>query len=44
MVRTDAGIEEVDVTVVGAVVPGDRVLIHAGTAIGRLDPASEVVR
>ncbi|MDR1294316.1 MAG: HypC/HybG/HupF family hydrogenase formation chaperone [Bifidobacteriaceae bacterium] len=44
VVRTDTGIEEVDVTLVGAVVPGDRVLIHAGTAIGRLDPASEVAR
>jgi hydrogenase maturation factor len=28
--------EEVDVTLVGAVHPGDGVLIHAGTAIGRV--------
>jgi len=36
-VRTAAGIELVDVTLVAPVVPGDLVLIHAGTAITRLD-------
>jgi len=35
-VRTAAGIEDVDVTLVGPVRPGDTVLIHAGTAITRL--------
>jgi hypothetical protein len=38
LVRTAAGVEEVDTTLVGEVAPGDRVLIHAGTAIGRLEP------
>ncbi|MDR1851304.1 MAG: HypC/HybG/HupF family hydrogenase formation chaperone [Propionibacteriaceae bacterium] len=37
IVSTDAGVEEVDVTLVSPVKPGDRVLIHAGTAIARLE-------
>ncbi|MDR0432701.1 MAG: HypC/HybG/HupF family hydrogenase formation chaperone [Bifidobacteriaceae bacterium] len=41
-VRTDTGVEEVDVSLVGEVVPGDRVLVHAGTAIGRLEQGGEV--
>jgi hypothetical protein len=36
-VRTAAGTEQVDVTLVTPVVPGDVVLIHAGTAITRLE-------
>ena len=31
-------IERVDVTLVGPVVPGDLVLVHAGTALSRIDP------
>jgi len=38
LVRTQAGEERIDVTMVGAVTPGDLVLIHAGTALTRLDP------
>ncbi len=38
LVRTEAGEERIDVTMVAPVVPGDLVLIHAGTAITRLDP------
>jgi hydrogenase maturation factor len=37
LVKTAAGVEAVDVSLVGAVRAGDRVLIHAGAAIGRLD-------
>jgi len=36
-VRTAQGIEAVDVTLVGAVVSNDLVLVHAGTAIARID-------
>jgi hydrogenase maturation factor len=36
LVRTEAGTEAVDVSLVGRVAPGDLVLIHAGTAIGRV--------
>jgi hypothetical protein len=37
LVRTAAGEEDVDVTVVGDVVPGDLLLVHAGAALTRLD-------
>lgn len=37
LVRTDSGLEEVDMTLVGDVRPGDRVLIHAGLALTILD-------
>ncbi len=37
VVRTAAGIEEVDATLVDPVAPGDLVLIHAGVAISRLE-------
>jgi hydrogenase maturation factor len=36
-VRTARGVETVDVTLVGPVAPGDLVLVHAGTAIERLE-------
>jgi len=36
-VRTADGLEEVDVTLVGDVAPGDLVLVHAGGAIARID-------
>jgi hypothetical protein len=32
-VRTAAGVEEIDTTLVGHVAPGDLVLVHAGTAL-----------
>ena len=35
-VRTATGIEDVETLLVGAVRPGDLVLVHAGTAIGRV--------
>lgn len=37
LVRTATGEEEVDVTVIGDVTPGDLVLVHGGVAITRLD-------
>lgn len=37
LVRTAEGEEDVDVSVVGDVVPGDLVLIHAGAAITKID-------
>lgn len=37
-VRTAAGLEEVDVALVGAVHPGDLVLIHAGSALTKVLP------
>ncbi|MGY2876090.1 hypothetical protein ACVW00_003280 [Marmoricola sp. URHA0025 HA25] len=37
LVRTATGEEDVDVTVVGDVVPGDLVLVHAGAALTRLE-------
>lgn len=40
-VRTDAGDEDVDLTLVPGVGPGDRVLVHAGMAIAQLDSASD---
>lgn len=42
LVRTEAGEERIDVTVVGPVAPGDLVLIHAGAALTRLQ--DEVMR
>lgn len=37
VVRTASGEEDVDTTVVGAVQPGDLVLVHAGAALTRLE-------
>ena len=39
MVRTATGPEQIDTTLVGAVHPGELVLVHAGTAISRLEEA-----
>jgi hydrogenase maturation factor len=39
-VRTAAGIEEIDTSVVGDVHPGDLVLVHAGTALTIVDGTS----
>ncbi len=40
-VRTADGLEDVDVTIVGQVLPGDLLVIHAGTAIALVaEPAS----
>ncbi|MCU1380922.1 MAG: hydrogenase expression/formation protein [Acidimicrobiales bacterium] len=36
-VRTAAGVEEIDTTLVGPVTPGDLVLVHAGTALTIVD-------
>ena len=33
--------EEVDVTLIDGVVPGDMLLVHGGVAIGKLDEAGE---
>lgn len=41
LVRTDRGEEEVDVTLVGEVAPGDLILIHAGGAIARIPGPAE---
>jgi HupF/HypC family len=38
LVRTATGEERIDVTLVAPVTPGDLVLVHAGSAITRLDP------
>ena len=40
VVRTATGEEQVDVTLVGEVAPGDLVLVHAGSAISRIDELS----
>jgi hypothetical protein len=40
LVRTAAGVEEVDTTLVDPLVPGDLVLVHAGVAISRLEEGS----
>jgi hypothetical protein len=37
-VRTSAGVETVDTTLVGPVQPGDLVLVHAGSAITMVEP------
>lgn len=37
----DGGQERVAVELVGAVDPGDRVLVHAGVAIARLDESDQ---
>ena len=42
LVRTAAGEERVDVTVVGEVRPGDLLIVHAGAAISRLEDLPEV--
>lgn len=42
LVRTADGEEEVDVTVVGEVGPGDLILIHAGSAIAIVPESSEI--
>ena len=39
-VRSARGVETIDTTLVGPVVPGDLVLVHAGTAIAMLDESS----
>jgi hypothetical protein len=44
LVRTATGEEWVDVSVLGDVTPNDLVLVHAGTAIARLDDTEEVNR
>lgn len=44
LVRTERGEEEVDVTLVGEVVPGDLILIHAGGAIARIPEPTEGAR
>jgi hydrogenase maturation factor len=36
-VRTATGVEEIDTTLVGGLVPGDLVLVHAGTALTIVD-------
>jgi len=38
LVRTATGEENIDVTLVAPVAPGDLVLVHAGAALTRLDP------
>ncbi|MHB1534848.1 MAG: HypC/HybG/HupF family hydrogenase formation chaperone [Acidimicrobiales bacterium] len=38
VVRTAAGMADIDTTLVDPVEPGDLVLVHAGVAISRLDP------
>jgi len=43
-VRTAAGIEDVDVTIIGSVAPHDLLLIHAGGAIALLDDSMPEVR
>ncbi|MDR2380323.1 MAG: HypC/HybG/HupF family hydrogenase formation chaperone [Bifidobacteriaceae bacterium] len=40
LVKTESGTEWIDVSLVGEVAPGDLVLVHAGTAIGRIDPGN----
>jgi len=40
-VRTPAGSEQVDTTLVGAVSPGELLVVHAGCAIARLAPADD---
>ena len=40
LVRTAIGEEEVDVTLVGEVRPGDLVIVHAGSALTRLDASA----
>jgi hypothetical protein len=43
LIRTADGEEFVDVTVLGEVAQNDLVLVHAGTAIARLDDSAEEV-
>ena len=44
LVRTATGEEAVDVSLVGDVAPGDLVLVHAGSALTRVDDDHEVAR
>ena len=37
-VRTASGVEDVETLLIGQVQPGDLLLVHAGTALGRVDP------
>jgi hydrogenase maturation factor len=37
-VRTASGVEDVETLLIGQVRPGDLLLVHAGTAIGRVEP------
>jgi len=37
-VRTASGVEDVETLLIGQVQPGDLLLVHAGTAIGRVEP------
>jgi hypothetical protein len=39
VVRSARGVEEVDASLIGEPAPGDLLLVHAGTAIERLEPA-----
>lgn len=41
LVRTGTGEEPVDVMLIGEVIPGDLLLVHAGTAITRLDTTED---
>jgi hypothetical protein len=41
LVRTAKGEEWVDVSILGEVAPNDLVLVHAGTAIARLNGADD---
>ena len=43
LIRTAKGEEFVDVSVLGEVAPDDLVLVHAGTAIARLDDSAQEV-
>jgi hypothetical protein len=42
--RTAGGLEEIDASLVGDLVPGDLVVIHAGSAIGLVEPAGDSTR
>ena len=44
LVRTAQGEENVDVTLIGDVVPGDLLIVHAGAAITRLEDRPQVPR
>ncbi len=41
-VRSAAGVRTVDTSLVGVVTPGDLLLVHAGTAISRVEPDARV--
>jgi hydrogenase maturation factor len=44
LVRTATGEEEIDTTLVGAVVPGDLLLVHAGAALTLLTAEAGAAR